>query len=217
MTALCPKMFFLTYTHTSRWWCACSLSSRHILGILQLDILACLTEPQANAKEYISRVEGCTAKIDESMKKWPMHLFRDSGLLFNIVKGPSASNVTQWSKYQQFYRRRHLVVRFHPTPTSKTGIVSYPLWEFQIIKIRYSKPHPKLCSHGRVLQREIIIYVHIPPLTLFGFDDLQFWICRLFAAIHILAPVFLNTCHNSSMCFFTNRKGLAVADTVYQI
>jgi hypothetical protein len=36
---------------------------------LQLDILACLTEPQANAKEYISRVEGCTAKIDESMEK----------------------------------------------------------------------------------------------------------------------------------------------------
>ena len=128
-----------------------------------------------------------------------MHLFRDCGMLLNVVKCPSASKITQLSKYQQFYQRRHLVVTFHPTPTSKMGIVSYPLWEFQIIEIRYieiiySKPHPNLCSHGRVLQHEIIIQVHIPPLVLFGFgfDDLQYQIRRLFASINTsCARVFL--------------------------
>ena len=150
-----------------------------------------------------------------------MQLFRDRGLFIDVVKGPSAFEVTQQSKYQQFYQRRHLVVTFHPTPTSKMGIVSYPLWEFQIIEIRYieirySKPHPNLCLHGRVLQHEIIIQVHIPPLALFGFgfDDLQYQIHRLFASIYTsCARVFLNTRCSSSMCFFTNRK--RVTDTVY--
>ena len=52
------------------------------------------------------------------------------------------------------------------------------------LRIRYSKPIPKLRSHGRVLQHEIIIYIHIPPLALFGFQDLQFRIRRIFASVN---------------------------------
>jgi hypothetical protein len=86
--------------------------------------------------------------------------------------------------------------------TSKTCIVSYPLQEFQIIGIRYSKPHPKLCSHRRVLQHEIIIHVHIPPLALFGFHDLQFRIHRIFASINTSwRPGFLNPSLENALCY----------------
>ncbi len=43
----------MTWYDTSRWWCACSLLSRCILGIPQLDILSCLSKPPANAKEWV--------------------------------------------------------------------------------------------------------------------------------------------------------------------
>jgi hypothetical protein len=128
-----------------------------------------------------------------------MHLSGDGGLLLYVVEGPSTSKVMQGSKYQQFNRRRHLVIRFCTTPTTKTCIIPYPLQEFQIIGIRYSKPHPKLCSHGRVLQHEIIIYIHPPPLALFWFHDLQFRIRRIFASINTSwRPGFFK---NSALCY----------------
>ena len=134
--------------------------------------------------EYKPKVKRRTAIINESMETRSMHLSRDGGLLLYVVEGSSTSKVKQGSKYQQFNWRRQFVVRFCITPTSKTCIVLYPLQEFQIIGIRYSKPHPKLCSHGRVLQQEIIIYIHTSPLALSGFHDLQFWIHRVFVSIN---------------------------------
>jgi len=86
--------------------------------------------------EYKPRVKRRTAKLDENMEKCPMHLSGDGGLLLYVVEGPSASKVTQGSKYQQFNWRRHLSIHFFPTPTSKTSIVLYPLQEVQIIGIR---------------------------------------------------------------------------------
>ena len=140
-----------------------------------------------------------------------MHLSGDGGLLLYVAEGPSASKVTQGSKskYQQFNQRRHLVFRFCTTPTTKTCIVSYPLQEFLIIGIRYSKTHPKLRSHGRVLQHEMIIYIHPPPLALFWFHDQQFRIRRIFASINTSwRPGFFKI-----LRFATSRKGLT--DAVY--
>ena len=110
-------------------------------------------------------------------------------------------------KYQQFNRRRLLVIGFGPTPTSKTCIISYPLQELQIIGMRCSKPHPKLCSHGRVLQHQMIINIHTPPLALFWFHDMQFRIRRIFASINTSwRPGLFN-----SRRFDTSRKRLTDA------
>ena len=77
--------------------------------------------------EYKPGIEGSTAKIDDGMEKGTMNLFGYRGLLLYVVKGPSSSRITQQSKYLQLYWKRHLVVDFLTTPTSKTGIVSNPL------------------------------------------------------------------------------------------
>jgi hypothetical protein len=77
--------------------------------------------------EYKPGIEGSTAKYDEGIEKGTMNLFGYRGLLLHVAKGPSSSKITQQSKYQQLYWRRHLVVDFLTTPTSKMGIVSNPL------------------------------------------------------------------------------------------
>ena len=121
-----------------------------------------------------------------------MNLFGYRGLLLYVVEGPSSSKITQQSKYLQLYGRQHLLVDFLTTPTIKTGIVSNPLEEFQIVCIGNSKLRPKLCTHWWVLQHEMIVHVHLPPLALDGFYYLQFWIGR-----------FLTTVNTSwCLCFF---------------
>ena len=62
-----------------------------------------------------------------------MNFFGYCGLLLYVVEGPSSSKITQRSKYQQLYWRRHLVVDILTIPMIKTGIISNPLEEFALL------------------------------------------------------------------------------------
>ncbi len=208
MTALCPQMIIFLPILAPLGGDVCTVcwadASQKTCHILFSHVWPSLR--QLHRSEYKPRVKRGTAIIDESMEKWSMHLSGDGGLLLYVVEGPSASKVTQGFKYQQFNRRRHLVIQFCTTPMTKTCLVSYPLQDWNKVfetspKTLFTWKSPPTWDN----------YLHTSPTT--G-TILVSWTAipnpqNLCIHKHILAPgIFLKI-----QRFVTNRKGLT--DAVY--